>query len=171
MKVFLIRHAEAEPYTSDPKRRLTPQGEQQAVRVAHFLREGGQFDPAEIWHSGLPRSTETAAIMQRCAAPTARLIEHPEVLPESDPRATLDLLCTHAQSIAIVGHHPHLHELFAMMMGSHSSDLWEIVKAGVACINGHDYYTGLGRRERRWAIFWMITPRILGAPEAGADLS
>ncbi len=165
MKVFLVRHAEAQPYSSQPDRHLTEHGEKQARRIARFLHENGQFDPVEIWHSGLPRSMETAGIMKEVAAPKANLVLHEEVVPGADPGAAYHLLMKCEHSVAIVGHHPHLHELFAKLMGSESSDLWEIVKSGVVCINGHDFYTGLGRKERRWSIFWMISPRLLPGAE------
>ena len=161
MKVFLVRHAEAQPYSSDPARHLTERGRQQVERVGRFLRERAQFDPVALWHSGLPRALETAEVLRRTAVPGAQLLARSALLPEAPAQEAWDLLLQQDESVALVGHHPQLHELFALMMGSQATELWEIVKAGVVCINGHDYYSGLGRKARRWSICWMITPRLL----------
>jgi len=162
MKLYLVRHGESTHFSSDPERGLTQRGEEQVRSIAGFLSKEGQFSPDEIWHSGLPRSTFTAQILRDHAAKSATLVERGDILPESAVESSYQALCDNQKSVAIVGHLPHLQHLFARIVGSTDPDMWEIVNSGVACINGHDYYIGVGNKRRRWSLFWMLTPRLLG---------
>ncbi|MFA5257942.1 MAG: histidine phosphatase family protein [Opitutales bacterium] len=167
MKLYLVRHAEALHFNSDPMRGLSERGVGQAHAVAKFLRGGGQFLPDEIWHSGLPRSTITAQILRDEAAPDSDLVERPDIMPESCDDLSYDALCKCEKSVAIVGHQPHLQHLFSRIVCSSDPEMWEIVNGGVACINGQDYYVGMGNIRRRWSLFWMLTPRLLGTIDNG----
>jgi len=166
MKLYLVRHAEALHFNSDPQRGLSQHGVAQVHAVAGFLRDGGQFLPDEIWHSGLPRSTATAQILHDEAAPDSVLVERPDMMPETSSDACYDTLCRYEKSVAIVGHQPHLQRLFSRIVGSNDPEMWEIVNGGVACISGQDYYVGMGNIRRRWSLFWMLTPRLLETKDA-----
>jgi phosphohistidine phosphatase len=65
MQLFLLRHAEAEPYAAnDEKRMLTAKGSKQAESIGRFcLRQG--FIPEMILSSPLVRAEETARLVAR----------------------------------------------------------------------------------------------------------
>ncbi|HEY4990183.1 MAG TPA: histidine phosphatase family protein, partial [Opitutaceae bacterium] len=70
-----MRHADAVSDEVDPVRPLSPRGREQVERVCGVLRKGGAFDPAEIWHSSLARSRETASLLAGGLGIKAPLVE------------------------------------------------------------------------------------------------
>lgn len=63
MKLVIMRHCDAQSGTDDYTRQLTPQGRQDADRMAALL-SGCGWDIRHIQHSPLHRTTETAEIIQ-----------------------------------------------------------------------------------------------------------
>ena len=115
MKLFLMRHCEAEPArTTDFARALTNHGRQQAEERARQTREAG-FIPDAIVHSPLVRAVETATFFmeQYPELPTLELSEVVDcdrymfqVLTEMGYRAPL-----------IVGHNPTISHLASALAG------------------------------------------------------
>src|SRR5260370_19899458 len=65
MKLFLFRHAEAEPdAANDEARTLTAKGSKKAENIGNFCREHG-FVPEKILSSPLTRAAETARLVAR----------------------------------------------------------------------------------------------------------
>ncbi len=118
MLLYLLRHAEAETSApSDRQRRLTPKGEEQAVRVGKFCRREG-LAPCLILTSPATRARQTAEAVAECL-PDAQLLEAPWATCGMDPVRAVEELeaCVKISPVMLVGHQPDLGELAAALLG------------------------------------------------------
>jgi len=145
--IYLIRHAHAVSPEEDPVRPLSAKGREQVGEVCRTLRGGPAFKPAEIWHSPLARSRETAELLAAGLGLSAPLVLKPGLAPEDDPAAIAAVLAAEGRDIAVVGHEPHLSGLAALIVegpaGAGASFAFR--KAGVLA---------LSRKGRRWQPEW-----------------
>lgn len=120
-RLFLIRHAKAEPNVGrgDHERRLTGRGREDAKRVAAALA-ARRILPDLLIHSGAARAKQTAEIF---AAAWRGKVELKEEAWLYD--ASLATLFDHARSlgdehksVGLVGHNPGLGELATALTGS-----------------------------------------------------
>jgi phosphohistidine phosphatase len=135
MRLYLLRHAEAEPYQVDDfSRSLTEKGIAQAKRVGEFLASH-KILPDLILSSPVTRARETAEIVsgklgcELTLAPWIACGMHPEVaLGELAAFARLD-------SLIIVGHEPDLSALIAHLIGLENSLAINVTKASLTAID------------------------------------
>ncbi len=115
MKLFVIRHGEAEEHTldrgDDAQRALTPEGVRRFKRVVHGLREL-DWSFTRVITSPWVRAASTAELLVRDAEPI--------VTPLLARPPTAELLAmigeaTGAKQTAVVGHQPWLGELVAWL--------------------------------------------------------
>ena len=108
MRVWIVRHGEAEPRAaSDAERALTTRGWEQARRVGRWLQRGTPA-PQRIFASPYLRTRETAsAIAEVLSLPVT---ETPLLLSEAEPGALLKWLEQHlekqASALVLVSHQP-----------------------------------------------------------------
>ena len=163
MDIYIIRHAIAvdevtSDYESDSERPLTDQGRKKMRQIAKALRHlGVEFDL--ILSSPYVRACETAEVladvfkMKNKIAFSDNLIPlgNPELLVgEINERHTVD-------SLAIVGHEPHLSALVGLLIGE-SLNIEITLKKGGVCYLSAD---NLHYREHRATLKWLLPPRIL----------
>jgi phosphohistidine phosphatase len=135
MRLYLLRHAEAQPYQRDDfSRHLTENGMDQAKRVREFLASH-EILPDLILTSPVTRARETAEIVSGklgCALTLAPWIAcgmNPEVaLGELQSYARLD-------SLMIVGHEPDFSALIAALIGLENSLSINVTKASLTAID------------------------------------
>jgi phosphohistidine phosphatase len=120
VELYLMRHGEAEPGRPDAARRLTVEGAAACARVAARATTAGvRLD--HVYHSGLARAQETAALLAGPLAPAAR-IERREGLAPNDPAAPiarwlLDAAVLGGQThVVLVSHLPFLDALAALLV-------------------------------------------------------
>jgi len=120
-RLFLIRHAKAEPSVGreDHERRLTDRGRADARRVGAALAERRML-PDLLVHSGAARAKETAQIL---AAEWPRRVELTEEAGLYDATEAMLFARTRAlpdgrRRVGLVGHNPGLGELAAALTGS-----------------------------------------------------
>lgn len=113
MDLILWRHAEAEDAGPDLERRLTARGEQQAAKVAAFLRPRVPKG-TRILVSPALRARQTAAALSKHFDVEAK------VGPGSDPTSVLKAAgWPEGQgSTLIVGHQPYLGEIAALLLAN-----------------------------------------------------
>lgn len=120
-RLFLIRHAKAEPGVGqdDYERALTDRGRADACRLASVLATREHL-PEVLVHSGALRTKQTAEIF---AAFWPRRVELQEEVGLYD--ATREMLHIRTQTfsdavecVGIVGHNPGIHELAATLPGA-----------------------------------------------------
>ena len=130
MLIYLLRHAEAEMLAaSDQARRLTPKGDEQALRVGKFCRRQG-IEPAVILSSPVTRALQTAKLVAK-SLPDAELVEVSWAKCGMDPWAAMDELKAYAKfpSVMLVGHQPDLGGLAAALLGMQSVHALRVRKA------------------------------------------
>ncbi len=121
MRVFLIRHVEAQPKDEverDEDRSITPRGETKLRKGARGLRRLDLF-PDRILTSPLKRAVATAHIIADELGFTGEVEAVDELSPDSDPAELKEVLADmHEEQILLVGHQPFLGELAGALIGS-----------------------------------------------------
>ena len=154
MQLYLIRHAHAIDDVDDARRPLSEKGRAQVKRVAHFLRAVERFAPEEIWHSPLVRAVETADLFARDLDTRAPRREVGGLTPGDDPLAIVSGLARAPESLAIVGHEPHLSALASLLVaGKASPPVFQLKKCSVLALEG---------AKTHWVVRWQISAELLG---------
>mgnify|MGYP001549686671 FL=1 len=117
MKLFLLRHAEAEDSAPDALRPLTKYGRRSVIDLASFLKDRIRLDYDEIWHSPLIRAVETANLFRESTGLKAAILERTGLYPMDDPEAIIGQIDAQEKSILLVGHNPHFEALTATLLG------------------------------------------------------
>jgi phosphohistidine phosphatase len=159
VKVYLVRHAEAEdrrPGRRDEERALTAQGRSDFEQVVGGLAALGiQFD--RILTSPLVRARQTAEILAG-VLPGPRPAELNALAPggtfEDVFRALRDP--GGESRIALVGHEPSLGALVSLAATGIASDGTPLKKGGVACLK----FAG-EPKPRGATLSWLLTPKQL----------
>lgn len=128
MDLLLWRHAEAfdaRPGEPDLQRALTPRGEQQAARIAEWLRRVLPAD-ARVIASPARRTQQTAQALGR---PFETV---PEIAPDVSPQALLKAAGwpNGGRTVLLVGHQPTLGLAAATLLAG-SAQHWAVPKAAV----------------------------------------
>ena len=159
MKLYLVRHGIAEPHnvTPDEKRALTPEGRLKIRQAAEGLRRLGiKFDL--ILTSPLTRARQTAEIVAAELGQT-KITEMRELVGDVDPKITVEALKPYQkiESLALVGHNPHLEGLLALLIaGSDRGANISLKKGGVARLDAE-----LSDTRIKAALTWLATPKLL----------
>ncbi|WP_434633464.1 SixA phosphatase family protein [Chromobacterium sp. CV08] len=150
MDLILWRHAEAEDGVDDLARALTRRGQQQASRMASWLRDRLPDDYL-LLASEAKRSQQTAAYLAKSY----------EVLPELNPGAGGDEVLQAVgwpeagRAVVVVGHQPYIGWLAARLLAE-QQQMWSVKKGAVWWLN---------RRERggieQVRLKLMLTPGML----------
>jgi phosphohistidine phosphatase len=147
--IFLMRHADAVSDEVNPARPLSQRGREQVARVCAALRGNPGFKPAEILHSSLERSRETAELLARGLKLAAPLVRTDGIEPDDDPGRIAAVLESSGADVAVVGHEPHLGVLASLLVHGprRAGVYYPFPKAGVLA---------LSREGRRWRSEWLI---------------
>lgn len=158
MDLYLIRHAEAVPVgedgvTEDEQRPLTSQGEKQAKHLGRALKNRAiKFDL--VLTSPLVRALRTAELLLKASDQDKVRIETTSALtPNARPKKlSREMLKVGGESVALVGHMPHLGDLAAWIIGSKKAQI-EFPKCGIAQITcGDSPIKGNGMLQ------WLVPP-------------
>ena len=162
MNLYIIRHAisvdEGSPeYEEDSQRPLTDKGKKKMRQVAKGLRAlGADFDL--ILSSPYVRAKETAEILANVFKIKTDVAFSENLIPMGDP----DLLIAEmnekytANSIALVGHEPHLTALISLLVSDNANVDITLKKGGVCRLSADDLH-----HARKATLEWLLTPGIL----------
>jgi phosphohistidine phosphatase len=162
MNLYLVRHAIAfkpDPasWPDDRDRPLTPDGEKKFRQAARGLKTLVSSVDV-VLSSPLVRAWRTAVLLQSKAGwPEPARFDQLE--PGTPPSDVLDALQPHAsaQSVALVGHEPSLHELLSYLLtGDPNNVRVTMKKGGVASLSLSD-----GPRAGSAGLEWVLQPRVL----------
>jgi phosphohistidine phosphatase len=159
MKVFLVRHAIAEPrgpvWPDDDVRPVTVRGAARLRAVAERLADRG-VQVEQVWTSPVLRARQTAEVLAPLWTTDGTVVVVDALAPTwGTARAGAALAARPAiAAVAVVGHEPALGNLAAWMVGA-SSPL-PFKKGGVARIDfpGH-IAAGAG------TLLWLVTPKLV----------
>jgi phosphohistidine phosphatase len=162
MNLYIIRHAiavdEGTPeYEQDSDRPLTDKGRNKMRQIAKGLRAlGVELDL--ILSSPYVRARETAEILGDVFKMKKKIGFSDNLTPMADP----DLLIAEinenhsVDSLALVGHEPHLSSLVGLLTAENAKLDVTIKKGGVIRLSADDL-----RQDRRATLEWLLTPGIL----------
>ena len=109
MKIYCVRHGEAESADSHPDRPLTEQGRQEVERLAGYLQQRG-IAVGQVMHSTQRRASQTAEIFAQ--ALSAPVTQCPSILEED--ASVEDLMAqipSWTDDTMLVGHLPFMPKL------------------------------------------------------------
>lgn len=162
MNLYVIRHAIAvdegtSEYESDSERPLTDKGRKKMRQIAKSLRNlGVEFDL--ILSSPYVRARETAEILADVFKMKKKLHFSDNLIPLGNP----ELLITEVNekypvnSLAVVGHEPHLSTLMGLLVAENAKIDVTLKKGGVCYLSADDLH-----QEHRATLEWLLTPGIL----------
>jgi phosphohistidine phosphatase len=103
VRLYLVRHADAEPGDPDELRRLTPTGRAQARALGRRLADAG-VKPSAVLSSPLLRARETA---EEIARATGAEMEPVDALqPGATPEDVKAAAAGRGEQVVVVGHQP-----------------------------------------------------------------
>jgi phosphohistidine phosphatase SixA len=162
MKVYLLRHAQAEAGYPDEDRRLTARGQGHAQLLGEWLSRSPNDLPVRILCSPLVRARETFESVVASWGDGAP--REPEILdalvPEENPVQVVSVLESMQEDVLLVGHNPHLEVLASLIMSGERYRARLVLKTCVImCFNWAPFpnHGQTGPAELRW----MLDPRNL----------
>jgi phosphohistidine phosphatase len=168
VNLLIVRHAIAvergDPaYPWDDDRPLTSEGIHKFRLAARGLKELG-IRPERILSSPLVRARQTAEILRDTVAPDLELTIEPHLEPGADFQSTARVLLAHPEeTIAIVGHEPHVSGFTAFLLAGSSAQSSLLFKKGAAALVAFHgkLQPGNGTLE------WLMQPGALRALAGG----
>ncbi len=147
MKLYLVRHAQAEDGFPDFERRLTEAGRERTRLLARYLKPF--LEDARMVSSPAPRALETAQILHERIGLKAGLVQD-RVLYDGGLGAIATMVESLKYPVAVVvGHEPTLSELGSLLsFGPNGRSPIELKKGGVIRIDD-------GRLR------WVLDPKLL----------
>ena len=142
MKVWVLRHGEAEPHAArDELRNLTAHGREQVLRsAAHLL--GQPLDA--ILASPYVRAQQTAQLVHGALAFAEPVKTVPWLTPESDPRQVVDKLdALGLQNVLLVSHQPLVGALVGWLVQGNPQGRAPMATASLAELEGEAALAGL----------------------------
>lgn len=157
MQLYIIRHGIAEDHNpeGDYSRKLTEEGKKKLRTMARFLRE--KMSLRYIVTSPLVRAVETAEIFgEVLSVPEKRTVRTDALRPGAETAEIItEIEAIGEDTIALVGHNPHLSELCCDLLGSECRGI-DLKKGAVARID----FEGRVRKEEG-VLKWLITMGLL----------
>ena len=153
MLAYLLRHGDAADLApdgsyDDDRRELTETGQE---KLANACVSYGQImaPPERILSSSLVRAIQSAKILAAACDFDGDIEVNDILLPGANPAAAVDLLqgeiLTGTQSIALVGHQPHMGDLLGMLVTGNERMSLPMKKGMLAGIELHDPQVVQGR--------------------------
>ncbi len=147
MNCYLMRHGDAVAATENPERPLSRQGRQSVEDIARTTLERGAHISC-IYHSGILRAQETAAIMAEYVKPVFGVASLAGLAPNDDPAIAKAELEAAEEPILVVSHLPLLSRLAAVLvLGDPERTVVEFLPATLVCCY---------KSPARWEIAWRI---------------
>jgi phosphohistidine phosphatase len=148
MFFYLVRHGEAMSSADNPARPLSRAGRAGVEKIAQLARER-DVKISVIYHSGILRAEETAAILAVHLTPPLGVERRAGLLPEDDPALAKADLEEAQDSIMLVGHLPHLNRLAALLVASDPNR--QVVEFSPATMARY------AKEGGRWKIAWKLS--------------
>ena len=163
MNLYIIRHAIAvdegtSDYESDSQRPLTDKGRKKMRQIAKALHNlGVEFDL--ILSSPYVRARETAEILADVFKMKKKILFSDNLIPLGNPELLIGEIneSYSVDSIALVGHEPHLSTLIGILVAENAKLDITIKKGGVCYLSADD----LHHSDHRANLEWLLTPGLL----------
>ena len=162
MKVYLLRHAQAEAGYPDGQRKLTARGRNHAQLLGEWLERSPEAMPGRIICSPLVRARETLDLVG--AAWCGHDLGEPEVLdtlvPEGNPVEVVSALEAMDTDVLLVGHNPNMEMLASLLMSGERYRARLVMKTCVLLQFNWAPFPNHGQTGPA-ELRWMLDPRTL----------
>lgn len=147
MKLYLIRHGQAEPgLPNDRSRQLTALGHAQAAAAGAWLAATLK-QPATVWVSPFARTQQTAAAI--AGALSTSIISQDVLIPDASPQAVVEALIERQQTMILVTHLPLVGRLATLLVdGSSHGRSWQ--PAEICELQGDVFAAGCLEMTQTW---------------------
>jgi phosphohistidine phosphatase len=157
MKIFLLRHAHAEPGEIDSARPLSSKGNKQMKGLSSKYIERILDEVLLVEHSPYLRATQTAQWLKKYRKGLT-LKKLSGILPDDNYRRTALMLAKTTKPRFLVGHNPHLTGLVGLLLGLRAGEEGvRFRKAGLMALERLTLPTD-GHPYGRWRLLWYIIP-------------
>ena len=154
MKLYCVRHAEAENVPEDKQRCLSAKGEEDVKKIACFLQKY-DLHVHELMHSDKLRAVQTAKIL----ASHLKVDQMTERGLLLDANAPIDVAVAEIKLLMddtmLVGHLPFMDKLVSALV-ARNENFFPIVKfppATVICLETVE--------DQHWVINWVLQPQLI----------
>lgn len=133
MRLWILRHGQAEPYAAaDAQRQLTEEGRREARLMAGRLA-GEPLDI--ILASPYVRAQQTAELVREQLQMRRAIVTVDWATPDDEPLAVLDRLAERSEArILLVSHQPLVGQLLSLAVDGHRQGHYPMPTAGLACL-------------------------------------
>lgn len=153
MKLYLVRHGNAEQGSNDLVRPLSREGIDEVKKVAEFLKTHG-VQVNTVYHSVRLRAKQTAEIIHDRLKVRKMMIERSGLSPDDDVNSVADFIDQQKDDVMFVGHMPFMGRLVSLLVtGEEDRNVVAFPTGGVAILEK--------KRDQPWLISGMIDPKIL----------
>ncbi|MCF8145897.1 MAG: phosphohistidine phosphatase SixA [Deltaproteobacteria bacterium] len=152
MAIFLVQHGKSLSKDQDPEQGLSPQGREDAERIAATARGYG-VQVGSIVHSGKKRARETAEIFAAALSPAGGVKQMDGLKPLDDVASFAEGLNAHTR-LMMVGHLPFMERLTSFLItGDMERPVFKFQNGGIVCLDQ-------GPEGKGWIIKWTLMPEI-----------
>ena len=153
MRLYLMQHGKAHSGETDAEKTLTNEGRAEVERVAAFLAKTAPEKRGKVLHSGKTRARETAEILA-AIDPHLEVWSAPDLGPTADPAIWAKRAVELGESVAIVGHLPHLAGMTSLLLtGEAEPAVVSFTNGGMVCLERSP--------EGEWSLLWSVVPWLL----------
>jgi phosphohistidine phosphatase len=152
MKIYLVRHGQANPANIDPEKGLSETGKQEIARLAESIRHL-EINVHQIWHSGKARARQTAEILSAVVKADEGLMARDGLKPNDPAEATALEINAYCCDLMIVGHLPFMAKLASLLFAGDQDRCAFVFHPGtIACF---DFKNDI------WTLEFLIYPDII----------
>jgi phosphohistidine phosphatase len=159
MKIYLVRHGEANPEEIDPEKNLSDSGRNEIKHLAESIRHLN-ITVKEMRHSGKARARQTAEILADSISSESGLIKKAGLNPNDPVAPVADELTALGEDITLVGHLPFLARLTSYLLtGNELKSAFNFEAGGMVCLE---------HNKRKWSLSWFVNPDLYRKENAGS---
>lgn len=153
MRLYLMQHGLARDGETDTERTLTEEGRREVERVARFLARTAPSKSGRVLHSGKTRARQTAEILA-AVDPNLTVEETTGLAPNDDPIIWAQKAAATDETLALVGHLPHLERLASLLLvGQARVPVVSFCNGGMVCLERS--------RAGVWTVKWAVVPWLI----------
>jgi len=149
MRLYVVRHGQAGPASSDSLRPLSDAGRAEVAKLgAYVAREGIRV--GAVWHSSKVRARETAELLAEIGKLGGELSVQAGLRPEDEPEPIIAALKSRQEDICIVGHMPNVAVLVSTLLAGTGASPMSFSTATMACLDRD--------AQGAWRLLWHVSP-------------
>ena len=161
MKLYLLRHAEAQSTYPDEDRVLSERGRNTVVALANLLKAKEVIAIDEIRHSTLVRTGETAQILSAEMNLDLPLNEIDGLAPSDNVHTLVDQLQVEEKNIMLVGHLPQLAILASTLVTRVEVPiLFNLNTCGLIAFERYEGHSIDEDDNPHWVVQWMLDSQL-----------